>query len=228
MNSLVRAVLFDLDGTLLDTAPDLANALNYVLIQHGRKPLSEKTIREVVSHGGRALIELGFSLTDKDPELEPLRQQLLAYYKDNLCVDTRLFNGMDCVLDTLESHNIPWGIVTNKPGWLTNPLVKTLKLHQRTNCIVSGDTLKQCKPHPAPLLHAADLIQMKPEHCVYVGDAQRDIEAGKNAGMKTITALFGYLSVSDKPETWSADAMINQPQEILSWLNLGEGHSTIK
>ena len=215
---LATAVLFDLDGTLLDTAPDLANALNYVLENNSHTRLPYKKIRSVVSHGGKALIKLGFDLPENSEKAEHLRQQLLDYYQANICVETRLFPGMETVLDKLESRLIPWGIVTNKPGWLTNPLTEQLQLTKRAACIVSGDTCQYAKPHPAPLLYAARQIKTQPAHCLYIGDAQRDIEAGINAGMKTMAARFGYLADTDRIEDWQADFIINRPEDILELL----------
>lgn len=212
-------VLFDLDGTLLDTAPDLANALNAVLQANGRAPLPFEFIRPVVSHGGNALIELGFDLKPGDSGFEPLRRQLLDYYENNIAQQTRLFPGMDEVLAYLETHGIHWGVVTNKPAWLTDPLMEALALSTRAAGIVSGDTLPERKPHPAPLLHACRLIGGDPQQCVYVGDAERDIQAGNSAGMATLVALFGYLLETDRPETWGATALIRQPQEIVDWLS---------
>jgi phosphoglycolate phosphatase len=215
----IRTVLFDLDGTLLDTAPDLADALNAVLTEQGRAPLPFEQIRPVVSHGGIALIQLGFGLDRSDPGFEPLRQRLLAIYRDNLAVKTRLFAGMEKLLDEIEQRGLNWGIVTNKPGWLTEPLLQTLGLRERASCVVSGDTLEQRKPHPAPMLHACELAGSHPHQCVYVGDAERDIEAGRNAGMYTLVALFGYIQPQDAPESWQASALIDQPAEILDWLD---------
>lgn len=215
----IRTVLFDLDGTLLDTAPDLADALNAVLMEQGRAPLPFEQIRPVVSHGGIALIQLGFGLDRSDPGFELLRQRLLAIYRDNLAVKTRLFTGMEKLLDAIEQRGLNWGIVTNKPEWLTEPLLQTLGLRERASCVVSGDTLEQRKPHPAPMLHACELAGSHPEQCVYVGDAERDIEAGRNAGMYTLVALFGYIQPQDVPENWQASALIAQPGEILDWLD---------
>jgi len=215
MPGSARTVLFDLDGTLLDTAPDLAAALNATLQLNERAALPFETIRPVVSHGGRALIELGFGIDPQHPGFEPLRKQLLDLYQANIAVHTALFPGMADVLDELESRGIRWGVVTNKPGWLTEPLLDALDLGSRAACIVSGDTLKERKPHPAPLLHACKLAGCQPEETLYVGDAERDIEAGRNAGMHTLVALFGYLMEHDRPENWGADALIEQPADIL-------------
>jgi len=214
----IRTVLFDLDGTLLDTAPDLADALNAVLMENHRPPLPFQEIRGVVSHGAMALIRLGFELDEFHPDFQPLRQRLLALYRDNLSRKTRPFPGMDELLDQLETLGYNWGVVTNKPGWLTDPLLKNLGLHDRAACVVSGDTLETRKPHPAPMLHACELIGSKPEHCVYVGDAERDVEAGRNAGMHTLVALFGYFQAHDRPHEWHADGMIHEPSDLLAWL----------
>ena len=214
----IRTVLFDLDGTLLDTAPDLAAALNTVLLENQREALPLAVIRGVVSHGGIALIRLGFKRDESHPEFEVLRQRLLTVYRDNLSNRTRPFPGITESLEQLEQRGLNWGIVTNKPAWLTDPLLKDLGLFDRAACVVSGDTLAQRKPHPAPMLHACALAGSKPEHCVYVGDAQRDIEAGRNAGMHTMIALFGYLRNEDRPHEWNADGMIEQPQDLLDWL----------
>ena len=218
MTHRIDTVLFDLDGTLLDTAPDLANALNAVLQGNGRAPLPYECIRPVVSHGGAALISLGFELEPQHPEFDPLRKQLLEHYLAHIADETRLFPGMETVLDTIESRGLHWGVVTNKPGWLTEPLLDALQLSARASGIVSGDTLNERKPHPAPLLHACSLIGTEAQSCMYVGDAQRDIQAGQQAGMLTLVALFGYLLDTDHPESWGASAMIRQPAEILDWL----------
>jgi phosphoglycolate phosphatase len=215
----IRTVLFDLDGTLLDTAPDLAAALNTVLVENNRPPLPFEAIRPVVSHGGIALIELGFRLARTDPAFEPLRQRLLAVYRANLSGKTRPFEGMEVLLDALEARGLNWGVVTNKPGWLTEPLLRDLGLFDRAACIISGDTLEERKPHPAPMLLACRQAGSEPAQCVYIGDAQRDIEAGRNAGMHTLVALFGYLLAHDDPRTWDASGTINTPAEVLDWLD---------
>jgi 2-phosphoglycolate phosphatase len=214
-----RTILFDLDGTLLDTAPDLADALNTVLLENQRSPLSFADIRPVVSHGGIALIELGFRLDRADPAFEALRQRLLEVYRENVSRRTQPFPGITDLLDNIEQRGLNWGIVTNKPGWLTEPLLKDLDLFDRAACVVSGDTLNERKPHPAPMLHASELANSRPEECVYIGDAQRDIEAGNNAGMQTLVALFGYLQEEDKPRTWNANDMIEHPQDLPAWLD---------
>lgn len=218
----MRTVLFDLDGTLADTAPDLADALNNVREQHCLNPLSYDVIRPIVSHGSNALIYLGFELDPGDEGFAPIRQQFLDSYRTNIATRTRLFPGMAQVLEALEAQGRNWGVVTNKPGWLTLPLMDALGLSSRAACIVSGDTTPKSKPDPEPLFHACRQTGSPSEQCLYIGDAERDIIAGRRAGMKTLTALFGYISDHENPADWGADGMIETPQEILTWL---EQHS---
>lgn len=210
----IKTALFDLDGTLADTAPDLANALNHVLKLHNCDPLPYETIRPHVSHGGAALTALGFG--KEHPEFNTYYKELLQHYQNNIAAETTLFPQMDELLQQLEANSINWGVVTNKPGWLTEPLLDALNLTDRAATIVSGDTLEQRKPHPAPILHACEEAGSKAEECIYIGDAARDIEAGNRAGMHSIIALFGYISESDTPNDWGAYASIQHPQEILS------------
>ena len=212
------AVLFDLDGTLVDTAPDLAFALNSLLLEQGQEPLAYEDIRPAASHGSIALLKLGFDLSPEDDNFKSLQQRFIELYQDNIDRETALFEGMEEVITKLEANNISWGIITNKPAFLTDPLVAKLGLAERAACVVSGDTTAHSKPHPAPMLHACNLINHDPHDCLYIGDAKRDIEAGKNARMKTITARWGYLSEHDKPENWQADAIIDHPSEILQWI----------
>ncbi len=216
----IKVVLFDLDGTFADTAPDLADALNRTLELHGRAPLPFEKIRPAVSHGGGALIRTGFGLTPEDEGFESLRQDLLRFYQENLSRHTTLFPGMTELIEQLDRHQIRWGIVTNKPSWLTEPLMEQLGLRQRAACIVSGDTTNNSKPHPEPILHACRLAGGTPDECLYVGDARRDIEAGNHAGTTTLVALFGYLGEDDRPEEWQADGEIEHPSDILKWLHL--------
>lgn len=214
----IRTVLFDLDGTLLDTAPDLAYALNRLLEEQRREPLPYEQIRPKVSHGGKALVKLGFALDPGDARFALLRQRLLNIYRANIARETRLFPGMDTVLTTIERQGLNWGVVTNKPAWLTDPLLDALDLTTRAACIVSGDTTGNSKPHPEPMLHACQRAGSRPQQALYIGDAPRDIEAGRNAGVRTIVALFGYLEPHDRPETWGADGSIGRPEDLLDWL----------
>ncbi len=213
----IECVLFDLDGTLLDTAPDMVDAINQILIDKNLKPKPYNDLRNIVSHGGAALIKAGLEIDESDSEYEQLLKKFLDIYKANIANKTSLFPGMEKVLNKLEKEQIPWGIVTNKPHWLTSDLVNKLELDTRTNCIISGDTLSQKKPHPAPLLHACKILNVAPENTIYVGDAQRDIEAGNNASMHTLIALFGYIDEKEKTELWQADGLIEKPEEILKW-----------
>lgn len=215
---MIRTVLFDLDGTLLDTAPDLAWALNELRQRHGQPVMPFEQIRPSVSHGGLALIKTGFGLDPEHPQTEPLRQELLSIYRDNIARETRPFPGITELLERLEQQHINWGVVTNKPAWLTDPLMAALGLAEQAACIVSGDTLPERKPHPAPMLHACSVAGSQPDECIYVGDAERDIEAGQRAGIKTMVALFGYIGPDDQPEAWGADTCVSDPAEILDWI----------
>jgi 2-phosphoglycolate phosphatase len=216
--SHIRTVLFDLDGTLADTAPDLAFALNQLLHEQGCAPLPFAQIRPVVSHGGIALIKLGFDIDEDAPRFDALRQRLLAIYREHIVHHTTLFAGMAELLDNIEGRGLNWGVVTNKPGWLTEPLLEGLALRQRAATIVSGDTLNERKPHPAPMLLACKQAGSTAAECLYVGDAERDIEAGRNAGMRTLVALFGYIGEQERPELWRADGMVESAGAILEWL----------
>ena len=213
------AVLFDLDGTLLDTAPDMAGALNRLRAEEGREALPFGRIRPVVSHGAVRLVALGFPEA-QGGEFERLRLRFLELYSRDLCSHTRLFPGIDPLLAQFEDDALPWGIVTNKPAWLTDPLVATLELTGRTCCVVSGDTLAERKPHPLPLLHAARLAGVPAERCVYVGDAERDIVAGRAAGMQTVVAGWGYFDVEDDPRAWAPTGIAQCPAELTEWLAL--------
>ena len=212
------AILFDLDGTLADTAPDLADALNATLQAFGHPPLPFEAIRPVVSHGGIALVRLGFGMEPDHPGFEERRQYLLQRYRENICRRTRLFPGMDEVLANLADHRIPWGVVTNKPAWLTEPLLRELPLPVPPDCVVSGATCPERKPHPMPLLHACETLGCNPGRAFYVGDAERDMQAGKAAGMVTVCALFGYLRPEDHPREWPADHYVENPGELLELL----------
>lgn len=214
----VDAVLFDLDGTLLDTAPDLVGALNRTLVESGRPEVTLAGLRPSVSHGARAMLRASVDLDPEEPAFLALHQRFLAHYRAGLCRETRLFPGMGAVLDTLEAQSVSWGIVTNKPSRFTDPLLDALGLTARAGCVVSGDTTPESKPHPAPLLHACDQLGTTPGRCLYVGDAPRDIEAGRRAGMRTLVALFGYIGPGDAPEGWGADGTIDTPAELIAWL----------
>ncbi len=214
-----RAVFFDLDGTLADTAPDLGCALNALRAEHGLAPLPEALIRPCVSGGSPALLGLAFGRTDpEDREYQILRGRLLDLYEQRLTAETRLFPGMAEVLDTLARSGLPWGVVTNKPARLTHPLLAALGIAARAACIVCGDTTAYRKPHPAPLLHAARLCARDPGDCLYVGDSRDDVTAGRAAGMTTLIALFGYLAPEDDPRAFGAHGTLSDPGEVLAWV----------
>lgn len=215
----LRGLLLDLDGTLLDTAPDMAHALNRLRAAEGLEELPFERIRPLVSHGAPRLIRFAFD----DPEparYENLRLRFLDLYRTAIAVHTRVFDGFEDVLAAIEQAGMRWGIVTNKPGWLTMPLLEQLGLAARSGCVVSGDTLAERKPHPLPLLHAAGLLGLAPRECVYLGDAERDVQAARNAGMIPLVAGFGYLNDGEDPAAWQPDAVIGRPDELLDWLGL--------
>jgi phosphoglycolate phosphatase len=196
----------------------MAQALNLLLKENNYEPLPFDTIRPWVSHGGLALVRLGFGEETGDLELENLRRRFLEIYAENLCRETHLFPGISQLLAMLSENGFNWGVVTNKPGYLTEPLVAQLTIQPPPACIVSGDTTTNRKPHPEPMLLACKQAGSDPHECLYVGDAERDIHAGKQAGMKTLVALFGYITDSEDPKTWGADGMIRAPMEVFDWL----------
>jgi len=215
----VDAILMDLDGTLVDTAPDLVAVLNTLLVDRSRPPVPFAIARNEVSNGALGLLRLGFPEQDSDEELEPLRLEFLEVYTRDVCVHSRLFNGLETILSQLHKNMIPWGIVTNKPHSMTVPLLDALDLAYPPGCVVSGDRLPQRKPHPAPLRLGADELGMNAQRCVYVGDAPRDIDAGRAAGMPTIAAAYGYIRADDDPGQWGASAVIRRPGELLEAVN---------
>lgn len=220
--SAIGSVLFDLDGTLLDTAPDMTNALNMLLAEEGKNPLSYEHCRDYVSHGSIAMVSLGFGTAGKSQQekakFEQRRLRFLALYEKNLCVDTKLFKGMEETLRFIEKQGIPWGVVTNKPGFLTEPLLQQLGLDSRACSVISGDTIAQRKPDPAPLYLAANECEVLATECIYVGDAERDIEAGNRANMRTLIASYGYIDSAQKPTQWGANGVIESPSDIIEWL----------
>lgn len=215
-----HAVLFDLDGTLLDTAPDLVAALNNLLTAHKKSPVDFLAARNLASQGSAGLTQYGFpEVVDAESRLQ-LQQQYLDTYAKKSCVDTQFFPEVLQLLETIEAKNIPWGIVTNKPGWLTEPILEQLDISSRCACVVSGDTLPKRKPHPDPLLLASDIIKIAPENCVYVGDDPRDIYAGNSAGMYTCVANYGYIEDETQTDQWGADFTINSPLALLNHIQL--------
>lgn len=214
------AVLFDLDGTLADTAPDLGAALNRLLIEEGRAALPLAQLRPHVSGGARALIREGFGLQASDAAYAALAERFLAHYAAALCVGTRLFPGVADLLAGLEQRRIPWGIVTNKAQRFALPLSEQLGLRQRAACVIGGDSALRPKPHAAPLLLACAALQVEPGQVAYVGDDLRDIVAGRAAGLRTVTAAYGYLGGDTHYSSWQADAVIATPLDLLAVLDL--------
>jgi 2-phosphoglycolate phosphatase len=214
----VGLVLLDLDGTLVDTAPDLAAAANRMRVARGIEPLPIGELRPYVSHGARGMVGRAFNVMTDDPRYADLRSEFLSEYESALCVESVLFAGMDHTLQQLERRGIKWGIVTNKFARFTLPLVQALNLSDRAACVVSGDTTQFAKPHPAPLLHALACSAVDASQAMYVGDDQRDIDAGHAAGMRTVVASYGYLGNGVPYQQWGADAIIDSPPEILRLL----------
>ncbi len=213
-------VLFDLDGTLVDTAPDLLACVDEMLADRGRVSMPTGALQSTVSHGARVLACHAFSLPLEAPAARELEAELVARYRQRIAAQSRPFPGMERVLDALEEAGIPWGIVTNKPTALTEPLLEALELHHRASVVVSGDTLEHAKPHPLPVRHAARALNRAPEACWSIGDARRDIDAALAAGTRGLVALFGYLHAGDRPHRWGAHGLIREPEEILHWLQL--------
>jgi 2-phosphoglycolate phosphatase len=215
-----RAILFDLDGTLADTAPDLAEAVNRLRTDRGMPPAPYEKLRPVASAGARGLIGVAFGLAPGQAEYELLRDEFLDNYTNNIAVKSTLFDGIPALLAALEKNGIAWGIVTNKIGRLTDLLIPKIGLGH-ASCIVSGDTTGQAKPHPAPLLEAAKRLGLEPQDCWYVGDDLRDIQAGQAAGMPTLAAGWGYCGHAE-PATWQADYIVEAPLDLLQLLQLND------
>ncbi|MBI5793387.1 MAG: HAD-IA family hydrolase [Rhodocyclales bacterium] len=212
---MLEAVLFDLDGTLADTAPDLGGALNQLLHEQGHPPLPMEMLRPHVSSGARGMIGAGLGIAPADSRYPDLQQRFLAIYQDALCVGTRLFDGMAEHLDELDSRAIPWGIVTNKSQRFAIPLVEGLGLRQRCICVVCGDSARRAKPNADPMHLASALMGVSASRCIYVGDDERDVTSGRAVGMTTVVAAWGYLGDGKPPASWGADAIAEAPREIL-------------
>jgi N-acetyl-D-muramate 6-phosphate phosphatase len=215
----LAAVLLDLDGTLLDTAPDLVRITNMMRAHEQLAPLPLAQLRQYVSHGSAALLRAALPAAE-GVRLAALQSRFLELYREQLVVDTRLFPGFEQVLCALEAHGIPWGVITNKPGWLTEPLLRQLGLYQRAGCVLSGDSLPVCKPDPLPLLTAAQRIAVAPERCLYLGDALRDMQAARAANMVGLAARFGYIGADEDTSQWPVTAWLDSPLELLGWVGL--------
>lgn len=212
-----ESILFDLDGTLVDTAPDMVGVLEAMQISHGRTPVSYELARSNVSNGALGLLRLVFPASTQAEE-KRLHLEYLDRYQQSVCHKSGVFPGLNRLLEKLDAACCPWGIVTNKPQRLTEPLLDALGLSQRTTCVISGDTLPERKPHPAPLLLASKKTRIAPEKTIYVGDASRDIEAGRAAGMGTVAAAYGYITADDNASHWQADEIAADVEELTNIL----------
>lgn len=216
----VRAVLFDLDGTLIDSAPDLAGAANAMRISRQLSPISPDRYRAHSGSGARGMLRVAFDTGPGDHAFEDLKQEFFDHYQDRLLQQTRPFEGVDKLLGALVEQGLFWGVVTNKGERFTRPLIQSMPLFAGVATVVSGDTTPHTKPHPAPLLEAARRIGVPPADCLYVGDDIRDIQAGRAAGMRTVAAMYGYLGPEADVSTWGADEIIEVPLGLLKWLGL--------
>ena len=213
----LRGVIFDLDGTLLDTAPDMIGALNAICAEEGKNPVAYAQARSYVSNGAVGLLRLAFPGFDPTVDAD-LHRRYLNLYAARLAVETQLFPDLGALLDRLEAGAVPWGVVTNKPAHLTDPLMTAMGLHLRSACTVSGDTLPERKPHPRPVLFALERLGVNPSRSVYVGDARRDIESGRSAGTTTIAVRYGYVEPGQDPGSWGADYVVDTTLDLLSLL----------
>ena len=220
MNHPIDAVLFDLDGTLIDSAPDLAGAANDLRAQRGLDALPYESLRPMVGAGARGMVGVAFGLRPGEDGFEPLRDAFLARYAERMLERTRVFDAVEPVLQMLSAAGVPWGIVTNKVTRYAEPVVRGLGLEARAGVLIAGDTTAHAKPHPAPLLEAARRLGRDAGRCVYVGDDVRDVQAGRAAGMATLAAGWGYLGQGEPIDDWGADAVLEEPSQLLNWLRL--------
>ena len=216
----IDAVLFDLDGALIDTAPDLAFALNFVLELHQLGVLPYETIRPVVSNGADGLIKLGFGSNLDSAKQQQIKSEFINCYQQNIANKSVLFDGLEQALGHLERSPLSWGIVTNKPEHLTSPLLKALSLEHRPQCVICGDHVKNSKPHPEPIYLACKELNVLPARAIYIGDAERDMRAGNLAGLTTIACAYGYIEKTDDIKNWQADYIVESPNELTEWIML--------
>jgi N-acetyl-D-muramate 6-phosphate phosphatase len=216
----VRAVLFDLDGTLVDSAPDLAAAADILRVRSGLPSLPLSAYRAHAGSGARGMLKVAFGIGPEDADFELRKQAFFQAYEASLTQRTIVFAGVQAMVDRLLAAKLPWGVVTNKAERFSLPLTAAIPLFSSASAIVSGDTTAHAKPHPAPLLEAARRMGLAPEHCVYVGDDLRDIQAGQAAGMRTVAASYGYLGAGADVAAWKADAEVLSPLALLNLLEL--------
>lgn len=216
----IQAVLFDLDGTLIDSAPDLGAAADQMRVARGLPSLPAERYRPMAGAGARGMLGVAFGITPAAPDYGALREEFFCNYEARMTQTTYAFDGVAELLADIEARGLLWGIVTNKSSRFTDPLTRAMPLFNGAKAVVSGDTTPHSKPHPAPLFEAASRLGLPPEACIYVGDDERDIVAGRAAGMKTVAALYGYLGAVDATEHWGADAAIKYPHELLQWLDV--------
>lgn len=216
----IRAVLFDLDGTLIDSAPDLAGAANEMRTVRGLQPLPYERLRPMVGSGARGMLAASLQVAPDHAEYEAMRHEFLHRYEQRMLQETYIFDTVQPLLDRLNGRGVPWGIVTNKAERFALPVTRGLGLFERAGCVVGGDTTPHAKPHPEPLLEAARRLNLAPEQCVYVGDDERDMLAGHAAGMLTVAAAWGYLGHEAQIDSWGAHFIIEHPMELLKYLQL--------
>ena len=217
-NFSLSCVLFDLDGTLVDSAPDLIAALNQALHDQDLNSISSTELKPYISYGAAAMINQCLDSNHDARTRSNILENMLSHYQANIAEHTRMFNGISTILNNIEASGLKWGVVTNKRKRFTEPLMQALGLTHRAACIVSGDSTAYSKPHPQPMLNACQIANVKADECLFIGDSALDIEAGNNVNMKTLAAVYGYLKPDDQPQLWGADALVNSPAEISSWI----------
>ncbi|MEI6707835.1 MAG: HAD-IA family hydrolase [Methylococcales bacterium] len=223
-NFKLSCVLFDLDGTLVDTAPDLIACLNHTLAAHDLNTVNAELVKPFISFGALAMINASVAQSLSESQRTELLETMLNRYENNIAEHTVFFTGMVETLANIEQLGLKWGVVTNKRKRFTDPLMDALDLTRRAACIISGDSTGNPKPHPEPMLAACQQAGVNPRECVYIGDASHDITAGKNVNMKTLAAVYGYIKVNDNPETWGADALIDSPEQLNTWITTALCH----
>lgn len=228
MNHAIKAILFDLDGTLLDTAPDLLLAINQIRRERQLPELELSEFRKHIYAGSRSILKFAFDLNVADEEFEPIKQQFFHCYHELFTTHTEFYPNMLDVLEDIEQRQIPWGIVTNKPGFLAIPLLEHFELHTRSQCLIAGDTLTNRKPHPEPLLHAVASMNVLPEHCLYIGDTETDAIAATAANMTSISMSYGYHKPGSDIQQWPTHAILDSAKQIIPWLNEHEVGDAIK